>query len=422
MARWRLSRRDFLKVGGGALAGGYVLGMAGCGGGGGGGSDSLGLFITGSDDARKSYFADLTAAFQEESGRQFEPEYVGIEQSQQELTTRVGGGDPPATAYYPGRWLPDFADLGALAPVDSAAVEGFAASAVEGGMVDGELYGLPWGFSTRALFYRTDLLERAGLDPPRSWDEMLAVAQKMHDPDNDIHGFAIAGLDHTSTAVQLLIWLWSAGAEVLSEDGTEALFNSDAGVEALTCYAGVVKDGYTEPGAITNDEPALHSLFRQGQLSMIITRPWMRALMESEESIVQMNQNAAVMPLPPWETRATLATTDTLSIFTEGDPEAANEFLQFAAQDDWVFDYSIATQLQPVKESVTERPEFADDPYWSEAFIPSGEFGRPYPNVVGWTDVENALIAAVQQTLQDEDLKTALDAAAEKANAALDRA
>lgn len=80
MARSRLSWRDFLKVGGGALAGGYVLGMAGCGGGDGEESDSLGLLIIGNDDAHKSYFADLTAAFQEVSGRQFEPEYVGIEQ------------------------------------------------------------------------------------------------------------------------------------------------------------------------------------------------------------------------------------------------------------------------------------------------------------------------------------------------------
>ena len=309
-----------------------------------------------------------------------------------------------------------------MAPVDEAAVEGFAPSAVEGGRVDGELYGMPWGFSTRALFYRTDLFEEAGLEVPGSWDEMLSAAQTLNDPENDVYGFAIAGLEHTSTAVQFLIWLWSAGAEVLSPDGAEATFNSPEGVEALSRYASVVRDGYAQPGAITNDEPALHGLFRQGQLAMIITGPWMRALMETEKSPVQLGQNAAVVGLPPWETRATLATVDTLSAFAEGDPEAANGFFRFAAQDEWVLDYSLATQLQPVKESVNERPEFADDPYWADAFVPSLEFGRPYPNVVGWTDVENALIAAVQQAIQGEDPKGAMDAAAEKANAALKKA
>lgn len=416
----RLTRRDFLRIGGGALAGACALGLTSCGGGQGDGPSSL--YITGTDDARKEYFADLTGAFQEESGRQVEPEYVGIEQSQQELTTRVGGGDPPDVAYYPGRWLADFVDLGALAAVDTSTVEGFAQSAVEGGEVAGELFGMPWGFSTRALFYRTDLFERAGIGPPGSWDEMLDAARRLNDPDNEVYGFAISGLEHTSTAVQFLIWLWSAGAEVLSEDNSEAVFNSDAGVEALTRYAGVANEGYSEPGAITNDEPALHSLFRQGQLAMIITGPWMRALMESEGTPVQMDQNAAVVPLPPWERRATLATVDTLSIFTEGDTETANEFLSFAAQDDWVLEYSIATQLQPVKRSVNERPEFAEDPYWADAFVPSLEFGLPYPNVVGWTDVENALIAAVQKALQGEDPEQALNDAAEEANAALRRA
>ncbi len=252
---------------------------------------------------------------------------------------------------------------------------------------------------------------------------MLAAARQINDPANDVYGFAIAGLEHTSTAVQFLIWLWSAGAEILNEDNTEAVFNSAAGVEALTRYANVAREGYSEPGAITNDEPALHSLFRQGGVAMIITGPWMRALMEDEESPVQLDQNAAVMPVPPWETQATLATVDTLSIFAEGgDPHTANEFLKFAGQDEWVLEYSLATGLQPVKPSVSQMSEFADDPFWNDAFIPSQEFARPYPNVVGWSDVENALIAAVQKAIQGEDPEEALNTAAEEANATLRRA
>ena len=417
----RLTRRDFLKAGGGALAGAYVLGLAGCGGGG-QASGPLTLAITGTDDARRQYFADLTRAFREQSGQQVEPSYVGIDQAQQRLTTQVGAGDPPTLSYYPGRWLADFSDLGALSTLESDVVQGFAESAVEGGRVNGELYGMPWGFSTRALFYRTDLLEAAGLGPPQSWDEMLAAARRVNDPDNNVAGFGIAALDHTSTAVQFLIWLWSAGAEILNEDNTEAVFNSPEGVEALSRYASVAEEGYAVPGAITQDEPALHSLFRQGGVAMIITGPWLRALMQDENSPVQMDENAAVMPLPPWQTQATLATVDTLSIFAEGgDTGAAMDFLRLAGQDDWVFEYSVATGLQPVKPSVAERPEFANDPFWNDAFIPSQDFARPYPNVVGWTDVENALIGAVQRAVQGEDPEAALNRAAEEANAALRR-
>ena len=86
MSDARLTRRDFLRAGGGVLAGAYVLGLTGCGGGG-QESGSLTLSITGTDDARKKYFADLTRAFREESGQQVEPSYVGIDQAQQRLTT-----------------------------------------------------------------------------------------------------------------------------------------------------------------------------------------------------------------------------------------------------------------------------------------------------------------------------------------------
>jgi multiple sugar transport system substrate-binding protein len=252
---------------------------------------------------------------------------------------------------------------------------------------------------------------------------MLAAARRMHDPEAGVYGFAIAGLETTSTAVQIMIWLWAAGAEILNEDNTEAVFDSPEGVEALARYAGVVKDGYAEPGAITNGEVTLHPLFQEGQLAMVITGPWMQALMETEKSPVQMGKNASVMPLPPWERQATLATVDTLSVFTQGgDPRVATEFLEFAAQDKWVFEYSLVTQLQPVKESVNQRPEFADDAYWNDAFLPSLKFGRPYPSVRGWTDVENALIIAVQKALQGEDPEAAMAAAAREADFALRRA
>ena len=84
---------------GGTLAGACILGLTGCGSAGRTG-EFLGLSVTGTDDARKKYFAELADAFAEESGHWIEPVYVGIEQSRQKLTTQVGAGYPPDTAYY----------------------------------------------------------------------------------------------------------------------------------------------------------------------------------------------------------------------------------------------------------------------------------------------------------------------------------
>ncbi len=414
------TRRDFLQLGGGAVAGGYVLALTGCGGG--GGQESSGpirFSVMGTEDERKEYYADLSKAFQKQQDRKIKPVYVSWEQGQQKLTTQVGGGDAPDMSYLAGRWLAGFAEQGVLEPLESAVTEGFIQSAVDGGKFDGEVYGLPWGFSTRALFYRSDLFEKAGLEPPESWDAMLEAAKQLNDPDKDIYGFGVAGLEDTATAAQFMVWLWAAGGDVLNESQDKAVFNSLEGVEALSRYAGLVNDKISEPGAITNGEGELHNLFRQGQLAMVITGPWMRSLMESEESPIQMDEKAAVMPVPAWKEQATVATVDTLSIFAEGDTATATEFLKFASQDEWLFKYSQFSGQQPVKQSVAERTEFADDPYWSEAFVPSVDFARPYPNIPAWSDVESALISAVQRAIKGEDIGKALNDAAEQANSAL---
>jgi multiple sugar transport system substrate-binding protein len=40
--------------------------------------------------------------------------------------------------------------------------------------IDGRLYGLPWYVDTRLLFYRTDILSKAGFSaPPKTWAEWL---------------------------------------------------------------------------------------------------------------------------------------------------------------------------------------------------------------------------------------------------------
>ena len=52
----------------------------------------------------------------------------------------------------------------------------------------GALYGVPLNGNIQLLFYRTDLYQQAGLKVPETWDQLLANAQKLHNPP------AIAGM------------------------------------------------------------------------------------------------------------------------------------------------------------------------------------------------------------------------------------
>ena len=58
--------------------------------------------------------------------------------------------------------------------------------------MDDVAYGVPWYVDTRVLYYRTDMAEAAGVEPPTTWDEYKAFAQAMKDAGRHIRRLAPA--------------------------------------------------------------------------------------------------------------------------------------------------------------------------------------------------------------------------------------
>jgi hypothetical protein len=85
----------------------------------------------------------------------------------------------------------EFAETGALDPTpDVIDPDSFFEGAWETTVVDGTSYGVPWYVETRLLYYRTDLADQAGLEPPGTWDEPQGIrpraaggrCQRRHQP------------------------------------------------------------------------------------------------------------------------------------------------------------------------------------------------------------------------------------------------
>lgn len=68
--------------------------------------------------------------------------------------------------------------------------------AMRGGLsVDGTLYAAPFYGESSMIMYRTDLMEKAGLDMPDAptWEFVADAARKMTDKDNEIYGICLRG-------------------------------------------------------------------------------------------------------------------------------------------------------------------------------------------------------------------------------------
>src|ERR671921_61180 len=188
-----LSRREFLKLGGAGLAGAAPMGSAACGGG--GGSDSGELIISfGPDDT--GTLPKLIKQFNQQSKsvkvkQRVMPSDTGQYFDKLRTEFQAGGGDIdiiigdviwPAQFAVNG-WVSDlsdrFKDTDAFLPGPMQAVT-----------YEDKVYAVPWYTDAGLLYYRSDLLEKAGFsEPPATWAEMEEMGLKVAKDQGIDNGF-----------------------------------------------------------------------------------------------------------------------------------------------------------------------------------------------------------------------------------------
>jgi multiple sugar transport system substrate-binding protein len=311
----------------------------------------------------------------------------------------------PDLVVVPDIWLAEFAphieDLTPLLP--SAMAEEFFDVLYTKALYKGRLLGLVWATSTKALFYRTDLFEAAGLAPPTNWTEQLAAALVLNDPPR-MHGIGLPGAREYETDDNLFFYFWSAGGQFFDESGKCAL-NSEAGVKALRFYCDLVNRHHvTQPEVTTWTRKQTRRLFQDGKLAMFATGPW---------GIQQLRKDApdipfGVVPLPKDKELVTQIITDHLVLSRHSTrKEEAARFIQFAYEDARRLDF-VKLGLVPEKKAVAVDDYFQNDPHW-KVFVDVIPYGRTIP-LIKWEPVGIAIREAMHQALTGRMTpKTALD-------------
>ena len=166
-----------------------------------------------------------------------------------------------------------YASNGVIAPLDDVDTTALNTSLAEAYQFEGTQYALPSSFSNVVLYFNKDLFDAAGVEYPTAgwtWADEMVAAQAITDADAGVFGNyqPISYNEYYKAVAQ-------AGGEFLSEDGTEALFNSPEGIAAAEWLVG--KSGTTMPtaeqGAGTPDFDS--GLFLEGKLAMWHTGIWM---------------------------------------------------------------------------------------------------------------------------------------------------
>lgn len=147
------------------------------------------------------------------------------------IKTRLIGGEGPDVFYLDAFEAPAMIETGVLEPLDDYVTDDFDIDDFEKPLLDafkgpdGKIYGFPKDYSTLALFYNKKMFEEAGLDVPKTWDELREAAKKLT-KGTEVYGFGVA-----PELARLYYIAESKGGKVVTDN--KASFADPKVVEAL---------------------------------------------------------------------------------------------------------------------------------------------------------------------------------------------
>jgi multiple sugar transport system substrate-binding protein len=223
----------------------------------------------------------------QELARGFERENPGIRVRVQQipwsaaheklLTAHVGNATPDI-AQLGNTWIAEFSALDALVPLDSlvaqstvVAPQNYFPGIWKTNVVDSTLYGVAWYVDTRVVFYRTDLLAKAGYAAmPTTWAEWrTAMATIRQQGGAGKYGILLP----TNEWPQPVIFGQQAGSTLLANGGREGAFSDSAFRAGFDFYTGLFRDSLA-PSISSNQISNIYQEFANGTYAMIITGPW----------------------------------------------------------------------------------------------------------------------------------------------------
>jgi multiple sugar transport system substrate-binding protein len=342
-----------------------AVGLAACGGGTGadsadtgdnGGKRTIKVVVAEySKDHTRAFWEGLNAKYEKATGNKVDLQVVDWNVIDQQVSTMIQNNQPPDilnlnsfASYARDDLLHKTADI-ISTEVQRDILEPF----VEGGKLDGTQYATPDLSSARAFFYNKDLFQRAGVaDPPTTWDELVAAAQKIQALGDGTIGYALP-LGPEEAQAEFSIWMWNNGGDWKDADGKWTI-NSDENVQTLQFLSDLAnKHQVTQvnPGK-TNRTDGAFKLFQDGKVGMVFGFSPLAAELDKQAKV---DYGVAQMPTNA-DKPVTLAVQDFLMAFRkDGNKDAVSAYLNLYYETENIQKFITDEGFLPVTKSGLEQ-------------------------------------------------------------------
>lgn len=214
-------------------------------------------------------------------------EFIG-DDARQQLVLDLGVGEGADILAFDGFWLPEFVEGGLLQPltqvVGEEAMEWEGWEVTPEGLRDilgfnGEVYGIARGTDARVIWYRSDLLEEAGLPAdwqPASWEELLDAARTIKENLDGVVPLQLnagTAMGEATTMQGYLMALLGAGHHIYDFDENKWIVSSPAILDTLRLYETIyVTEELGDPRyqLAQNGRDQSFEAFANGEVAMLV--------------------------------------------------------------------------------------------------------------------------------------------------------
>jgi multiple sugar transport system substrate-binding protein len=308
----------------------------------------------------------------------------------EKLLTAHVGGSLPDVGQLGNSWISEFGTLKALVPLEPWLARGeLSRDAYFGGIwdtnvLDGVTYGVPWYVDTRLLFYRKDMLARAGYSSmPTDWEGWKKCLRAIKARGGQHHYGIFLPTNEWMSPVVLGL---QAGSPLLADGGTRGVFREPEYRRAFEFYVSMFREGLA-PAIGFNEIANKYQELERGTFAMMVTGPWelgefTRRLPDS----LQSQWSTAVMPGPDGPGVSFAGGSSLVMFHGTKHPEAAWELVKYLSRPEQQVRFWRLTGDLPARREAWADTALTADPR-TRAFGDQLTRTKPCPMVPEWEEI-----------------------------------
>jgi multiple sugar transport system substrate-binding protein len=265
----------------------------------------------------------------------------------------------------------------------------------------------PWFVDVRPIFYRTDVLAKAGLKPEEmfsTWDSYSAGLRKIRDAKIAIDGqrvepLGLAGKNDWNVVHNIYPWIVGNGGGIVNNLGDSVLIDDERSIQGVLTFVKLIRDGLTPKAYLEKNTAQVSAEFDEGRIAtwqetssklVYLERP--AEMGGASSSLAAKNFATALPPAGPAGRKLFIGGSNLAIFKSSKNQEAALKLIAFLTTDpDAILDFCKASGMAPALSKVYENPYFAKDPN-RKLFKELAAAGDPYPAVPYWGELETSIL------------------------------